>query len=116
MSVSGDFFEVLKLSDTSVGVFICDVMGHGVRAALVASTVSALVGQLRDYLGDPGELLSRLNRALRSTLEYIVRARSLLRPFICTRIWRKANCATRMRDIPILCAFIMREIALIRIL
>jgi sigma-B regulation protein RsbU (phosphoserine phosphatase) len=70
MSVSGDFFEVLKLSDTSVGVFICDVMGHGVRSALVASTVSALVGQLRDYLGDPGELLSRLNRALRSTLEY----------------------------------------------
>jgi serine phosphatase RsbU (regulator of sigma subunit) len=28
------------------------------------------VGQLRDYLRDPGELLSRLNRALRSTLEY----------------------------------------------
>jgi len=25
--------------------------------------------ELRDYLGDPGELLSRLNRALRSTLE-----------------------------------------------
>ncbi len=70
MSVSGDFFEVLKLSDTSVGIFICDVMGHGVRSALVASTVSALVGQLRDYLGDPGELLSRLNRALHSTLEY----------------------------------------------
>jgi sigma-B regulation protein RsbU (phosphoserine phosphatase) len=70
MSVSGDFFEVLKLSDTSAGIFICDVMGHGVRAALVASTVSALVGQLRDYFGNPGELLSRLNRALRSTLEY----------------------------------------------
>ena len=70
MSVSGDFFKVLKLSDTSAGIFICDVMGHGVRAALMASTVSALVGQLRDSLGDPGELLSRLNRALRSTLEY----------------------------------------------
>ncbi len=70
MSVSGDFFKVLKLSDTSVGIFICDVMGHGVRAALMASTVSALVGQLRDYLGDPGELLSQLNGALRSTLEY----------------------------------------------
>ena len=69
-SVSGDFFEVLKLSDTDVGLFICDVMGHGVRAALVASTVNALLGQLRDYWGDPAELLSRLNRALRSTLEY----------------------------------------------
>jgi serine phosphatase RsbU (regulator of sigma subunit) len=43
---------------------------HGVRAALVASTVCALVGQLRDYLGDPGEFLCRLNRALRSRLEY----------------------------------------------
>src|ERR1700757_3659660 len=70
MSVSGDFFEIFKLSDTSAGVFICDVMGHGVRAALVASTVSALVGQLRDYCGDPGELLSRLNRGLRATLEF----------------------------------------------
>ena len=70
MSVSGDFFEVLKLSDTDVGLFICDVMGHGVRAALVASTVNALLGQLRDYWGDPAELLSRLNRALRTTLEY----------------------------------------------
>src|SRR5246500_3770506 len=70
MSVSGDFFQVLKLSDTKAGIFICDVMGHGVRAALVASTVSALVGQLRDYCGDPGELLSRLNRGLRATLEF----------------------------------------------
>src|SRR6266404_1915964 len=70
MSVSGDFFEVLKLSDTSAGLYICDVMGHGVRSALVASTVSALVGHLRDYWGDPGELLSRLNRELRSTLEF----------------------------------------------
>jgi phosphoserine phosphatase RsbU/P len=70
MTVSGDFFEVLKLSDTSAGLFICDVMGHGVRAALVASTVSALVGQLHDYGADPGEFLTRLNRGLRATLEY----------------------------------------------
>jgi phosphoserine phosphatase RsbU/P len=70
MSVSGDFFEVLKLSDTTAGLFICDVMGHGVRAALVASTVSALVGQLHDYCWDPGEFLTRLNRKLRATLEY----------------------------------------------
>jgi phosphoserine phosphatase RsbU/P len=69
-SVSGDFFEVLKLSDTNAGLFICDVMGHGVRSALVASSVSALLRQLRDYWGDPGQLLSRLNKALRSTLEY----------------------------------------------
>ena len=35
-AVSGDFFhEWRDLSETSVGIFICDVMGHDVRAALV---------------------------------------------------------------------------------
>jgi phosphoserine phosphatase RsbU/P len=69
-SRSGDLFEVLELSDTKARIFICDVMDHGVRVALVSSTVSALVGQLRDYLENPGEFLCRLNRALRSRLEY----------------------------------------------
>ena len=35
--VGGDFFHVLRLSDTMAGVFICDVMGHGVRAALITA-------------------------------------------------------------------------------
>src|SRR5207249_9781604 len=34
-AVGGDFFHVLPISDSSAGIFICDVMGHGVRAALV---------------------------------------------------------------------------------
>ncbi|HXE43099.1 MAG TPA: PAS domain S-box protein, partial [Candidatus Baltobacteraceae bacterium] len=32
-SVSGDFFSVSQLSDYEVGMFICDVTGHGIRAA-----------------------------------------------------------------------------------
>jgi serine phosphatase RsbU (regulator of sigma subunit) len=35
-SVSGDFFDVTKLSDHHAGVFIADVMGHGARSALVS--------------------------------------------------------------------------------
>ena len=64
MAVSGDFFDILELSDSSVGVFICDVMGHGVRAALVAAIVRALVGELKSVGADPGEFLGRLNRKL----------------------------------------------------
>ena len=64
MAVSGDFFDILELSDTSAGIFICDVMGHGVRAALVAAIVRALVGELRNIAARPGEFLSRLNRKL----------------------------------------------------
>lgn len=67
-SVSGDFFNVLRVSDTAVGVFICDVMGHGVRAALVTAMMRALEGQLGETEQDPGALLTEMNRALRGIL------------------------------------------------
>ena len=41
--VGGDFFNVLPLAPTKAGLFICDVMGHGVRSALVTAMVRALV-------------------------------------------------------------------------
>ena len=51
--VGGDFFNVLRLSDTQAGLFICDVMGHGVRSALVTAMVRALVEELRPMAMDP---------------------------------------------------------------
>lgn len=63
-AVGGDFFDVLALSDTRAGVFICDVMGHGVRAALVTATVRALLGSLRPVSAEPGRLLAEMNRDL----------------------------------------------------
>src|SRR5262245_28356297 len=45
-ALAGDFFSVLGLSDTEAGVFICDVMGHGVRSALVTAMLRALVDEL----------------------------------------------------------------------
>lgn len=62
--VSGDFFDVLDISDTMAGLFICDVMGHGVRAALVAAAIRTLVSELRATWPDPGEFLSQLNRGV----------------------------------------------------
>ncbi len=41
--VSGDFFGVFPVGENAVGVFICDVMGHGVRSALITSMIRALV-------------------------------------------------------------------------
>ncbi len=63
-SVSGDFFNVVRVSDTAVGVFICDVMGHGVRAALVTAMMRALEERLGEMAGDPGALLTRINSDL----------------------------------------------------
>lgn len=69
-SVSGDFFDVLEVSDSVAGVFICDVMGHGVRAAMVAAIVRTLLGDLRHLWMKPGELLQEINRALREMLDH----------------------------------------------
>jgi sigma-B regulation protein RsbU (phosphoserine phosphatase) len=63
-AVSGDFFDVFQLSDNSVGIFICDVMGHDVRAALVTAMIHALVEDLSLKSADPGQLLSEINLAL----------------------------------------------------
>ena len=63
-AVSGDFFDVIALSPGAVGVFICDVMGHDVRAALVTGMMRALVEDLGATAADPGHLLSLINDAL----------------------------------------------------
>jgi sigma-B regulation protein RsbU (phosphoserine phosphatase) len=67
--VGGDFFNVLSLSDTQAGLFICDVMGHGVRSALVTAMVRGLVEELRPIALDPGQLLTRINSDLRAILK-----------------------------------------------
>jgi serine phosphatase RsbU (regulator of sigma subunit) len=69
-AVSGDFFNIFPVSKTSVGVLVCDVMGHGVRAALVAGMMRALTEQNAESHYDPGEFLTRLNEGLHSILGY----------------------------------------------
>lgn len=66
--VGGDFFCLLPLSDTRVGIFIADVMGHGVGAALTMSALNAMVRSEAARLENPDEFLQRLNRRLREVI------------------------------------------------
>jgi serine phosphatase RsbU (regulator of sigma subunit) len=68
-SVSGDFFSITPISDTEVGVFICDVTGHGIRAALVTAMIRALSEELKHFARDPGNFLRKLNYDLCSILK-----------------------------------------------
>ena len=68
-SVGGDFFTVSALSDTAVGVFICDVAGHSVRSALVTAMIRALVEELKPIAGEPSQFLTKLNQDLHSMLK-----------------------------------------------
>jgi phosphoserine phosphatase RsbU/P len=68
-AVSGDFFHVFAINRHKVGVFICDVMGHGVRAAFVTAMLRTLVEELGHLGENPGELLTRVNGELKAILK-----------------------------------------------
>ncbi len=66
--VSGDFYQLLRISDSAAGVLVCDVMGHGVRSALITAMLRAFAEDLRPLAQDPGALLTRLNQGLMGVL------------------------------------------------
>lgn len=66
--LAGDFFEVVPVSEGCVGVLICDVMGHGVRSALIVAMLRGLLEKQRSQAGDPAAFLHGLNEGLCSIL------------------------------------------------
>jgi serine phosphatase RsbU (regulator of sigma subunit)/anti-sigma regulatory factor (Ser/Thr protein kinase) len=62
--VGGDFFDVIKLSDTSMLALISDVMGSGIPAAMFAVILRSLARALVAWASQPAELLRRLNQLL----------------------------------------------------
>ena len=87
-SVSGDFFSVSAISDSEVSVFICDVTGHGVRAALVTAMIRALAEELKPLARDPGNFLRKLNFDLCSILK------NTGSPMLTTGFYAVADCQT----------------------
>ena len=67
--LAGDFFEVLRISDDSVGMLICDVMGHGVRSALIVAMLRGLLEKQRRSASDPSAFLRGLNNGLHAILD-----------------------------------------------
>jgi serine phosphatase RsbU (regulator of sigma subunit) len=60
--VGGDFFDVFKISEHQVGVFLADVMGQGARSALVTAVLRTLLLEFSTQTSDPAELMRLINR------------------------------------------------------
>jgi sigma-B regulation protein RsbU (phosphoserine phosphatase) len=67
--VAGDMFNVFALDDTHVGMYVLDVSGHGVPAALISVSISRALspgpgGVVGNGHGirNPGEVAAELNR------------------------------------------------------
>ena len=67
--VSGDIYDVIRLDDDHVGLFLADAVGHGVSAALMTMvicqslTTRVLEGSSWRIL-DPADVLNRLNQQM----------------------------------------------------
>ncbi len=64
--VAGDFYDFLIVDERHIGILIADVSGHGVPAALIASSVKIAISTQIDHAGDPAAVLTGMNRILRS--------------------------------------------------
>ena len=59
--VGGDFFDLWEVERGRLGVFISDVMGHGVSAAFITIFIKTIIEEMRAQTDDPGHLLKELN-------------------------------------------------------
>ncbi len=66
--VGGDYFDVIRLSDTKIGICIADVVGKGVSAALLMANVQASVRAFATDSASPSLLCSRVNSVLCSSI------------------------------------------------
>jgi phosphoserine phosphatase RsbU/P len=67
-SVSGDYYDVLKLSDRRLGICIADVVGKGVSAALLMANVQAAVRAFASDLESPAGVCGKVNRLLHENI------------------------------------------------
>ncbi|MGL4370453.1 MAG: PP2C family protein-serine/threonine phosphatase, partial [Spirochaetota bacterium] len=63
-NVGGDFVDFITSSPQGLGVFICDVSGHGVAAALLASMIKMALNGWELFLRQPAALLNDVRCAL----------------------------------------------------
>ena len=62
MAVGGDFYDIWEVAPDRLGVFISDVMGHGVSAAFVTVFIKTILAEFQQQIDDnPGYLLEILN-------------------------------------------------------
>jgi phosphoserine phosphatase RsbU/P len=67
-TVGGDYFDVLRLGETRLGICIADVVGKGVSAALLMANVQAAVRAFARDSESPAWLCSRVNSVLRENI------------------------------------------------
>lgn len=67
-AIGGDMFDLYILDHHRIGVLMCDVVGHGLPAALITTMIKALIEGSKHLLEHPKAFMRNLNRKLMSIL------------------------------------------------
>ncbi len=63
-NIGGDILQITKIDEKKFLVFLADVTGHGVPAAMTANSIKMLVREISLADIDPGAVCNRLNKAV----------------------------------------------------
>ena len=67
-TVSGDYYDVLRLGDHRLGICIADVVGKGVSAALLMANVQAAVRAFASGSESPAQVCAKVNSLLHENI------------------------------------------------
>ena len=62
--VAGDIYGVMQMRDKSWVIYIADLVGHGIPAAISAAVLKMVIDSAASAATDPGEIMNRVNRIL----------------------------------------------------
>ncbi|QIB28020.1 SpoIIE family protein phosphatase [Caloranaerobacter azorensis] len=60
--LSGDMFDIFNIDDNNIGVYISDVVGHGVSASMITMFVKQSMRDIKDHILSPRETLIKLHK------------------------------------------------------
>ncbi|TGN17384.1 SpoIIE family protein phosphatase [Leptospira idonii] len=69
MEIGGDFLDIYyDPSQKKLGIFMCDVSGHGIPAALLASMTKIALHNWVDYIDSPKDMMNNIVQHLKGNL------------------------------------------------
>lgn len=64
LKLGGDYFNVVRFPDNRIGIFMADVMGHGIAASLITMVLKTLFDTHSNNFKSPNDFLFKLNNEL----------------------------------------------------
>ena len=85
--IGGDFYHVARVSQDVVALFVADVAGHGISAALYVALMRSLVQECGHLLADSSAFMAAMNQRLCDRVPQVGLVTALAATFNATEHW-----------------------------